>query len=143
MVGEPVFAVIMVTIGILFVIEQLVTAIWGPGAKNLGDPWGVETVDAGGVVLAVADLWTIGLTAAVLAAFFVFFRFSRYGLAMRADRPRTRRRRWPRASASTASSRLSWAIAGIVAALAGVTLVCRRRGVDPTSASSPSPRSRR
>ena len=43
MVGQPVFAVIMVTIGLLFIIEQAVTAIWGFDALNLADPWGVRT----------------------------------------------------------------------------------------------------
>src|SRR5919106_1232585 len=39
MVGEPVFAVIMITIGLLFIIEQAVTAIWGFDSLNLADPW--------------------------------------------------------------------------------------------------------
>ncbi len=44
MVGEPVFAVIMITIGLLFIIEQAITAIWGFDNLNLADPWGVDTV---------------------------------------------------------------------------------------------------
>jgi branched-chain amino acid transport system permease protein len=131
MVGQPAFAVVMITIGILFVIEQMIPTIWGPGAKNLGDPWGVETLNAGGVVLALADLWTIALTAAALGAFFAFFRFSRYGLAMRAAAFD------PEAALAHGISvnrvvALSWAIAGIVAALAGVTLSTGATGVDPT-----------
>lgn len=131
MVGQPAFAVVMITIGILFVIEQLIPTIWGPGAKNLGDPWGVETVDAGGVVLAVADLWTIALTAAALGAFFAFFRFSRYGLAMRAAAFDQEAALAQGISVSRVVA-LSWAIAGIVAALAGVTLSAGATGVDPT-----------
>jgi branched-chain amino acid transport system permease protein len=131
MVGQPAFAVVMITIGILFVIEQLIPTIWGPGSKNLGDPWGVDTLDVGGVVLAVADLWTLALTAVALGAFFVFFRVSRYGLAMRAvafDQEA--------ALAQGISVRrvvaISWAIAGTVAALAGVMLSAGATGVDPT-----------
>src|SRR5688500_2926263 len=52
MVGEPVFAVIMITIGLLFIIEQAITAIWGFDSLNLADPWGVKTVATGGVVTA-------------------------------------------------------------------------------------------
>lgn len=131
MVGQPAFAVVMITIGVLFVIEELIPTIWGSAARNLGDPWGVRTVDAGGVVLAVADLWTIALTAAALGAFFAFFRLSRYGLAMRAAAFD------PEAALAQGISvrrvvALSWAIAGIVAALAGVTLAAGATGVDPT-----------
>lgn len=131
MVGQPVFAVVMITIGLLFVIEQAVPSIWGQGAHNLGDPWGVRTLDAAGVTIAVSDLWTIGLAAAALAAFFAFFRWSRYGLAMRAvafDQEA--------ALAQGIGVRrvvaISWGIAGAVAALAGVTLSAGATGVQPT-----------
>jgi branched-chain amino acid transport system permease protein len=130
MVGQPVFAVVMITIGLLFVIDQLIPTIWGYGLHNLGDPWGIRTVDVGGVSLAIGDLWTLGLAAAALAGFFAFFRFSRYGLAMRATAfdPEA-------ALAQGISARrvfaLSWAIAGAVAALAGVTLASGSSGVEP------------
>jgi branched-chain amino acid transport system permease protein len=131
MVGQPAFAVVMITIGILFVIEQLIPTIWGPGSQNLGDPWGVDTLDAGGVVLAVADLWTIMLTAGALGAFFAFFRLSRYGLAMRAAAFDQEAALAHGISVNRVVA-LSWAISGIVAALAGVTLAAGATGVDPT-----------
>jgi branched-chain amino acid transport system permease protein len=131
MVGEPVFAVVMITIGLLFVIDQVIPSIWGYGVHNLGDPWGVSTVDAGGVALAVSDLWTLGLAGAALGGFFLLFRFSRYGLAMRATAFDQEA-----ALAQGISARrvfaLSWAIAGAVAALAGITLASGPSGVDPT-----------
>jgi len=131
MVGQPVFAVVMVTIGLLFVIEQLIPTLWGYEAKNLGDPWGVETKDVAGLSLAVRDLWTLVLAGAALGGFFLFFRFTRYGLAMRAaafDQEA--------ALAQGISVRrvvaMSWAIAGIVAALAGVSLASGAAAVNPT-----------
>jgi branched-chain amino acid transport system permease protein len=130
MVGQPAFAVIMITIGLLFILEQLITAIWGFGALNLADPWGVDTVDVGEVALAVRDLWTLGIAAAVLAAFFAFFRYSDWGVAMRATAfdPEA-------ALAQGISARsvfaLSWAISGALAALAGVTLASGAAGLSP------------
>lgn len=130
-VGQPAFAVIMITIGLLFVLEQLIPTIWGYGSQNLGDPWGIQTVDLAGLTLAERDLWTIALAAAALAAFFVFFRQSRYGLAMRAvaiDQEA--------ALAQGISVRrvvaVSWAISGMVAALAGVTLATGAAAVTPS-----------
>lgn len=131
MVGQPVFAVIMITIGLLFIIEQAITSIWGFDALNLNDPWGVETVDIGSVSLAVRDLWTLAIAGFVLAAFFAFFRFSDWGVAMRATAfdPEA-------ALAQGISARqvfaLSWAIAGALAALAGVTLAAGAAAVTPS-----------
>jgi branched-chain amino acid transport system permease protein len=131
MVGEPPFAIVMVTIGILFVIEQAIPSIWGAGAKNLGDPWGLRTVDAAGVTLGVGDLWTLGLTAVALGAFFAFFRLSRYGLAMRAAAFDQEAALAQGISVSRVVA-LSWAMAGVVGALAGITLASGSTGVDPT-----------
>jgi len=131
LVGSSFFSVAMITIGLLLIIEQAVTTIWGQDSHNLGDPWGLDAVGAGGVTLAVADLWTIGLATVALAAFFAFHRFTRYGLAMRAtafDREA--------AAAQGISVRrvaaISWAISAAVAALAGVMLSTGATGVDPT-----------
>ena len=130
MVGQPVFAVIMITIGLLFVIDQAITAIWGFDALNLGDPWGVQTVAIGDVNLAVRDLWTLAIAAVVLAGFFAFFRFTDWGVAMRATAFDQEA-----ALAQGISARkvfaLSWAIAGALAALAGVTLAAGSAGVQP------------
>jgi len=130
MVGQPTFAVLMITIGLLFVIEQVVTTVWGFDALNLGDPWGVRATKAGGVVLSVRDIWTIGLAAAVLGAFFAFFRYSSAGIAMRATAIDQEA-----ALAQGISARrvfaLSWAIAGGVAALAGVTAAAGAASLTP------------
>lgn len=131
MVGQPAFAVVMITIGLLFVIEQVVPTVWGQGSHNVGDPWGVETIDAGGVILAVSDLWTIGLAAAALAGFFAFFRYSRYGLAMRATAFDQEAALAQGISVGRVVA-ISWAISAAVAALAGVTLSAGATGVDPT-----------
>ena len=131
MVGEPVFAVIMITIGLLFIIDQAITAIWGFDALNLADPWGVETVAAGGVVMAVRDLWTLAIAAAVLGGFFLFFRLSTLGVAMRATAIDAEA-----ALAQGISVRrvfgVSWAISAGLAALAGVTLASGPAALSPT-----------
>jgi branched-chain amino acid transport system permease protein len=131
MVGEPVFAVIMVTIGLLFIMEQVVTAIWGFDALNLADPWGVRTVDVGGVVMSVRDLWTLVIAAAIVAAFFAFFRYSKLGVAMRATAFDAEA-----ALAQGISARrvyaVSWAISAGLAALAGVTLASGAAALTPT-----------
>jgi branched-chain amino acid transport system permease protein len=130
MVGQPVFAVVMVTIGILFIADQVVTSIWGFDALNLNDPWGVDTVEVGDVVLAVKDLWTIALAAAVLLGFFAFFRWSKLGVAMRATAFDQEA-----ALAQGISARqvfaVSWAISAALACLAGVTVAAGPAALAP------------
>ena len=130
MVGQPVFAVVMVTIGLLFIADQVVTSIWGFDALNLNDPWGVDTVAVGDVVLAVKDLWTIALAAAVLLGFFAFFRYSKLGVAMRATAFDQEA-----ALAQGISARqvfgVSWAISAALACLAGVTVAAGPAALAP------------
>jgi branched-chain amino acid transport system permease protein len=118
MVGKPIFAIIMITLGLLFVIQEIVSTFWTSEGLEMNDPWGIETVDLGGVVVKVIDLWTILIAAVVLGAFFAFFRFSKLGLAMRATALDQEA-----ALAQGMSAKLvfasAWIIAGAVAALAG------------------------
>ena len=132
LVGESPAAVIMVTIGLLFVLDNVTTAIWGPDNRNLGDPWGIRTRELLGVTVADRDLWTIGFAAVAVAAFFVFFRYSTLGLAMRAaafDPEAAMAQGIP----ARRVYRVAWAIAGIVAALAGATLAAGASQLSPAT----------
>ena len=131
MSGQPVFSVIMITIGLLFVIDQVITMIWGQDAQNLGDPWGIDTVNVGSIVMAVVDLWAIALAFAVVVLFFLFFRYSGTGLAMRAvaidEEAAMARGISVRRVVATA-----WAISGAVAAIAGITLASGPAALRPS-----------
>jgi branched-chain amino acid transport system permease protein len=134
LVGQPPAALIMVTIGLLFVLNNVVTAIWGPDNRNLGDPWGIKTRDLVGVTVADRDLWTIGFAAVAVAAFFVFFRYSTLGLAMRAaafDPEAAMAQGIP----ARRVHRVAWAIAGVVAGLAGATLAAGAGQLSPATGS--------
>ena len=131
MVGKPPFALIMITIGLLFVIQELVSAIWGFDALNLGDPWGIDTIEIGDVVISVKDIWTVILATLVLLAFFAFFRFTSMGLAMRATAIDQEAALAQGMSAKRVFA-VSWAIAGGVAAIGGVTLASGPGGLSPT-----------
>jgi len=121
MVGRPVYAVILVTVGLLLLIEPIVTTIWRNAATNIETPWGLEKVTIGDVNILQVDVATILLAAAVLGAFFAFFRYTKYGVAMRATAVDQEA-----ALAQGINVRrivaLSWAIAGVVAVLAGTML---------------------
>ena len=131
MIGEAPFTLVMVTIGVLFVVDNSVTAIWGPDAKNLGDPWGLNVRTIGNVVIADKDIWTIVFTGLVLAAFFAFFRYSSLGLAMRAT-AMDQEAALAQGISARRVYRVSWGIAGLVAALAGAALASGSAALDPS-----------
>lgn len=82
---RPGFTVLMATIGVLYIIEAVVAALWGVQAHNLGDPWGLQTVRIGTISVAVADMWALGIGVVLIAICFVYLQFSRGGLSMRAS----------------------------------------------------------
>ncbi|MFN0177860.1 MAG: branched-chain amino acid ABC transporter permease [Gemmatimonadales bacterium] len=131
MVGHPIFATVLITLGINILVEQVATAIWGYDLLPMGDPWGVRTVTVAGVMIKLIDLWTVAAAAALLGLFFLIFRRSSVGVAMRAAAVD------PEAALAHGINpavihALSWAIAGAVAAVAGVFLASGPRGVDST-----------
>jgi branched-chain amino acid transport system permease protein len=131
MIGEPPFALIMITIGVLFVLQELISAVWGFDALNLGDPWGIRTVSVGNVVISVKDIWTMVLASLVLAGFFTFFRFTSMGLAMRATAIDQEAALAQGMSAKRVFS-VSWTIAGAVAAIGGITVAAGPGGLTPS-----------
>lgn len=130
MVGSPAFAQIMVTIGLLFILQNVVTAVWGSDNVNLGDPWGISTVVIGDVVIQVRQLWSIGITMVVLGLFFIFFRSTPLGLAMRATAI-DQEAALAQGMSSKKVYRAAWAIAGITGALAGLSIASGASALSP------------
>jgi branched-chain amino acid transport system permease protein len=120
MIGQPVYAVIMITIGLLIILQEVPTMIWGSDNFVLGDPWGAESLTYGDVFIETKNVAILVMAAIVLAGFFLLFRYTRIGIAMRATALDQEV-----ALAQGISVRrvfaVSWAIAGAVGALAGVT----------------------
>jgi branched-chain amino acid transport system permease protein len=131
MVGQPIFAIIMITIGLTIATDYIITWRWTGLQRNLSDPWGLDTFTVGDVVIPVVNVVRIVVTGVLLLGFFLFFRYSRLGVAMRATASDQEA-----ALAQGISARrifaLSWAIAAALAALAGVLLTSGGRGLDPT-----------
>jgi branched-chain amino acid transport system permease protein len=122
MVGKPLFALIMITVGLLFIIQEICSSLWSSDSLEVTDPWGLDTIDVAGVIIPVRNIWAIGLAGLVLGAFFAFFRFSKLGLAMRAT-ALDQEAALAQGMSSKKVVATAWAIAGAVAALAGVIVV--------------------
>ena len=84
--GQPAFTVVMITIGFGYVLRGVVTMTpgWGTETYQIPTPFSDDVWRLGGVILPVQQLMVIMLTALLCATLYLFFRFSRLGVAMQA-----------------------------------------------------------
>jgi branched-chain amino acid transport system permease protein len=121
MVGEPIFSVIMITVGLSVLLKGIIGLSWGYMIKKFPDFVSENPLSLAGIVISPLHLITIVVTAFLIVAFTVFFKFSKIGIAMRAV-----------ASDQDASLLmgisvrkmfgLSWSIAAVVAGIGGILL---------------------
>jgi branched-chain amino acid transport system permease protein len=130
MVGRPPFAVIMITWGLFIVIEQVARAIWGYELLEMGDPWGMGMLRLGGVTMFSVDAWTLVIGGAIMLAAYLFFRFTRYGLAMRAAAMDQEAAMAQGVSPGLVFA-LAWGLSGAIAGAAGIMLSSGVRGISP------------
>ena len=86
LVGQPAFALFMVTIGIGFLLRAVVSMVpgWGTDTHTMPSPFAGEVVALGPLVLSAEHLSIIMMTAIVVFVFFLFFSKTRLGVAMQA-----------------------------------------------------------
>jgi branched-chain amino acid transport system permease protein len=83
MLGEPVFAVVMVTIGLSIFLRSMAGILFGHNNLVFPSPFPKEAVKMGGIVLSQTEIWIMLATFVLIIVFFFFFKYSRMGLAMR------------------------------------------------------------
>jgi branched-chain amino acid transport system permease protein len=132
MIGKPVFAIAMITIGIDIVLRVLVNDGLGSNVRSVGDPWGLRTIELAGVSIQHRRIAMVLFALVVVAILFAFFRYTRLGLAMRAT-AFDQEAALAQGVSVGAVFALSWAIAGALAALAGM-FVGSGSGIDQSSA---------
>ena len=84
--GQPAFTVVMITIGVGYVLRGVVTMVpgWGTDTYTFPTPFADGTFKLGEVIFAEQQVAVIAMTAALVAVLYVFFRFSKLGVAMQA-----------------------------------------------------------
>ncbi len=81
---SSVLAIVMVTIGLLVLLNGGMGWIWGPDFKAFPSPFPNRGIDVAGVTVSLQDLGVIGVTIVMVALLAAFFRFTKLGLALRA-----------------------------------------------------------
>ena len=130
LVGRPVFVTVILTIFVGYLLRIGILIIWGSHPRGMPTPWEptatINLLGANVLVGAVAAVLAAGLA---LAAYFLLMRYSRIGVAMRAASAD------PEAAMALGipvgrTLGLTWLIAGMLAALAGVFLGMFPRQVE-------------
>jgi branched-chain amino acid transport system permease protein len=126
---SPVLIQIVLTLGLLVLIEGLAGAIWGYGPKSIPQVLHGEAVSVASFLITPNELFIIGLTLLVGLVLFVVFERTRTGLAMRAiaaDRETAALMGVRTHRYVTASWALGVALSGVAAILVAPTL-----GLEP------------
>ena len=119
MVGKPVFAVAIMTIGLNTAITIVALDLLGVEIRRVGDPWGLKYLTFAGLNIAQRQVAAIACAGVVVALLLAFFRWSRMGLAMRAT-AFDQEVALIQGVSVTAVFALSWALASVLAMMGGV-----------------------
>ncbi|HSO49843.1 MAG TPA: branched-chain amino acid ABC transporter permease [Acidimicrobiia bacterium] len=135
MVGEALFAVAIVTLGIDIVVRTITNDFIGTQPRPIGAPWGLNGIDLGWVRISYSEVIQIVVTVALFAAVALFFR-SRTGIAMRATAFDQETARAQGINVGRIFS-VAWAIGAFLAGVAGLFFSVyprRATGVDQATA---------
>jgi branched-chain amino acid transport system permease protein len=116
---RPEIVIVIMTIGLLIVINGLTGWIWGADPKAVDSPFPNKTIDVAGVSISTQDIGTFCVCIASVLVLWAFFRFTSLGLAMRS------------VAVNSAASRLmgvrvgwmlalGWGFAAVLGAIAGL-----------------------
>lgn len=121
LIGEPIIAVIMVTIGLASIIRGLSHMIWSPEYRTFPQIFPPEPLDLGFAIVPSGLLWGFIFAVVCTAIFTLIFRYTRTGLAMRA----TAANQQAALSMGISVKRvfaLSWSLAAITAGIGGIII---------------------
>jgi branched-chain amino acid transport system permease protein len=119
--GQPQFAGVMLTIALAFMIRGAVSMGFGSESQSYRTPWSGQSVQLFGVGVTSLSVVILAVVAAITAALWAFFRYSRVGIAMQAASQNQLAAHLNGVRVKRLNS-LVWALGGATAAVAGIFL---------------------
>jgi len=117
--GAPVLTVVIVTIGLALLLSGLAAAIWGSEVKSFRSAFSTRAIDAGGVAISVQDIGVIAVSLVLVVVLWLFFRFTKLGLALRAAAVNPEESRLVGVPVGWMLA-LGWGLAAVLGAVAGM-----------------------
>jgi len=128
--GKSVLTIVIVTIGLVLILNGAATWIWGGEVRTFAEtPFPTRTVDIAGVAISIADLGTIAVTIGIVLLLWAFFQFTKVGLALRASAVNPNESRLVGVRVSWMLG-LGWGLAAVLGAVSGL-LAAPTQFVDP------------
>jgi len=123
LVGEPVYAIVIVTIGIAYFLRSVVSMVpgWGTDTYGFRTPFTDRLVRSGELVISWEYIAIVLMTTILILVLFAFFRFTRVGTAMRATSQNQLAAVYMGISVTRVFS-LTWTIAAALGGIGGILL---------------------
>jgi len=119
--GKPILTLVIVTLALFTLTNGLAGLIWGYILKDFPSPFPAEPITFAGLYVGKQDLGLLATCLVILSIVYVFFRFTKVGLAMRAAAlyPESSKLVGIRVSWMLA---LGWGLASAIGATAGMMI---------------------
>jgi branched-chain amino acid transport system permease protein len=123
LVGEPVYAIVIVTIGLAYFIRSAVSMVpgWGTDTHGFKTPFTEKFIRSDNLVISWEYMAIILITTVLIALLFAFFRYTRAGTAMRATSQNQLAAVYMGISVTRVFS-LTWTIAAALGGIGGILL---------------------
>jgi branched-chain amino acid transport system permease protein len=123
LIGEPVYSIVMLTIGLAYLFRAMVSMFpyWGSDIYGISTPFSSKNLRFGELVIALDHVLVIVCTVSLISLLALFFRFSKIGVAMRATSMNQLAAVYMGISVNSIFS-LTWGIAAGLGGIAGVLL---------------------
>jgi branched-chain amino acid transport system permease protein len=127
--NAPVITVVIVTLGLLFVLNGAAAWIWKGQQRTLDSPFPTEPIRIAGVAFSWQDLGIIAVSLVLVLALWAFFQRTKLGLALRASalNPESSRLHGIRVGWMLA---LGWGLAAVLGAVAGILVAPTQGSFD-------------
>jgi branched-chain amino acid transport system permease protein len=119
MLGEPVFSIVMVTVGLAVILRGITIMIWGPDPYEFPMEAASRVIMIGRIPFYEVQLYALATLAIVSIGAWAFFRFTRLGTAMRAVAANEGAAMLMGIEVSRIHM-IAWGLSAAIAALAGV-----------------------
>jgi branched-chain amino acid transport system permease protein len=117
----PQLTIVIVTLGLLIIINGVAGWIWGYQLKSFPSLFPSSPIAVGGVSFSSADIGVIGVSLVALGAMYLFFQRTKLGLAMRAAALYPQESRALGIPVSWMLA-LGWGLAAVVGAISGIMI---------------------
>jgi branched-chain amino acid transport system permease protein len=120
-IGKPLLSSAITTLGMYLIFGDLAIWIWGKDPQELPSIFSSAPINIGGVIVSAIDLGIVATCAILAALLYLFFKFTRLGIAMQATMENPTAARLMGIPIKKIYA-MAWALSHMIAALAGLLI---------------------